>query len=61
MPHLDNKGPESIGEKTGRILGKCSKNQDECTTANELGKGLGKRRHSNGGEGKGKRLKYNNI
>lgn len=58
MPHLDNKGPEKLGPKTGRKLGKCKKTKEEFKTG-ELGIGLGLRRHSGGGKGKGKRIKYN--
>ncbi len=59
MPHLDNKGPEYLGSKMGRKLGKCEKNDADRKTIGELGKGLGERRHSGGGKGRGKRLKYN--
>lgn len=57
MPQLDNTGPEGKGTKTGRILGQCStsKNNDSLL----IGKGMGMRRKSGGGEGKGKRIKYN--
>ena len=58
MPRLDNKGPESLGPKTGRKLGKCIKNESERKETRELGKGKGERKHSGGGKGKGKRLKY---
>ena len=61
MPHLDHTGPEKEGPKTGRKLGKCHKTDDEQTTVGELGKGLGKRKLSGGGSGKGKRLKYNQL
>jgi hypothetical protein len=57
MPKLNGTGPEGKGPKTGRGLGKCEeKSLDE--QLQKLGKGLGKRRKSNGGEGRGKRLKY---
>jgi hypothetical protein len=59
MPHLDHTGPEKEGPKTGRKLGKCHKTDDEQLLSGELGKGLGKRRLSGGGKGKGKRLIYN--
>ncbi|MFC2103723.1 DUF5320 domain-containing protein [Bacteroidota bacterium] len=59
MPHLDRKGPKGLGSKTGRKLGVCSKNKTEQKEISKLGKGLGKRRHSGGGIGLGKRLKYN--
>jgi len=55
MPQLNGSGPEGKGPKTGRVLGRCKKvssNED----ANKLGKGLGMRRKSGGGTGKGKRL-----
>ena len=59
MPNLNNTGPDGEGTKTGRKLGKCAKTEIEKTQTGELGKGLGKRRHSGGGMGEGKRFKYN--
>jgi hypothetical protein len=59
MPHLNHSGPEEKGIKTGRKLGNCHKTEAELISAGELGKGLGKRRHSGSGVGKQKRLKYN--
>lgn len=59
MPLIDHSGPEGLGPKTGRKLGKCSKNETDSKENSELGKGQGKRRHSGGGTGKGKRIKYN--
>lgn len=59
MPHLDHKGPDSQGSKTGRKLGQCKKSKSESEETGELGKGQGERRHAGGGKGKGKRLKYN--
>jgi hypothetical protein len=56
MPNMNGTGPEGNGSGTGRKLGKCSKASDEEKLKN-LGKGIGKKRHSGGGEGKGKRLK----
>ena len=56
MPRLDRKGPEGEGSGTGRKLGKCSDATKE-EKLQQLGKGMGKRRNSGGGEGKGKRLK----
>lgn len=57
MPKLNGTGPEGKGAKTGRGLGKCEKKSfDELLQ--KLGKGMGKRRKSGGGEGRGKRLKY---
>lgn len=55
MPKLDGKGPEAQGPQTGRRLGKCSTISKE-ETETKLGKGLGKKLHSGGGDGKGKRL-----
>jgi len=58
MPKMNGTGPEGKGSKTGRGLGKCKKTSSEKLKEN-LGKGMGKRRKSGGGEGRGKRLKYN--
>jgi len=60
MPNLDRTGPEGKGPKTGRGLGK-GREVDGDELLEKLGKGLGKRRHSDcaEGEGKGKRLNYN--
>jgi hypothetical protein len=55
MPHMNSRGPEGQGPKTGRGLGKCKKVLSELEIK-KLGKGLGKRRKSGGGVGKGKRL-----
>ena len=52
---MNSTGPEGQGPKTGRGLGKCKKNSSE-EELNKLGKGLGMRRKSGGGTGKGKRL-----
>jgi len=54
MPQMNGTGPEGRGPKTGRGLGKCQKNSPEELLA-KLGKGLGKRRQTGGGTGKGKR------
>jgi hypothetical protein len=56
MPQLNGTGPDKKGEKTGRSLGQCQKETDE-QIAGKLGKGMGLRRKSGGGQGKGKRLK----
>jgi len=56
MPKLDGTGPEGKGSGTGRKLGKCNNATDE-EKLKKLGKGMGKKRHSGGDEGKGKRLK----
>jgi hypothetical protein len=56
MPKLDGTGPDGQGSGTGRKLGKCSDLPDE-QKLQKLGKGMGKKRKSGGGEGKEKRLK----
>ena len=55
MPQINGTGPESKGPKTGRGLGLCRKHLTDEEIA-KLGKGLGKRRKSGGGSGKGQRL-----
>lgn len=42
MAHLNHKGPENKGSKTGRMLGLCSKTREEqeASAEAELGKGL---------------------
>jgi hypothetical protein len=55
MPQINGTGPEGKGPKTGRGFGKCKKNSLKEET-NKLGKGMGMRRKSGGGPGKGKRL-----
>ncbi len=59
MPHLDHTGPEDESPKIGRKLGTCNKTEVEQSTIGILGIGMGKRHHSGGGQGKGRRLKYN--
>ena len=59
MPHLDHKGPEGKGSGTGRKLGKCK--PSESTDSKEFGKGMGLKRKSGGGEGKGQRLKSSKL
>ena len=58
MPRMDGTGPEGKGPKTGRGLGKCNEETSE-KSIRELGKGMGKRRKSGSGVGRGKRLRYN--
>ena len=58
MAQRNGTGPEGKGPKTGRGLGRCKKTSPEELNK-KLGKGKGKRRKSGGGEGMGKRLKYN--
>jgi len=55
---MNGRGPEGKGSATGRGLGNCKKNTDD-EALKKLGRGLGKRRKTGGGDGKGKRLKYN--
>jgi hypothetical protein len=55
---MNGAGPEGKGSTTGRGMGKCKKNTEE-EALQKLGKGLGKRRKTGGGPGKGKRLKNN--
>ncbi len=56
MARLDATGPEGKGPQTGRKLGKCINMPDE-EKLKKLGKGMGEKRKSGGGTGKGKRLK----
>ena len=56
MPHMNSTGPEGKGSATGRGMGKCKKTTEE-EALQKLGKGLGQRRKTGGGAGKGKRLK----
>jgi hypothetical protein len=53
---MDGTGPEKQGAETGRGLGQCKKNSDN-EALEKLGKGMGLRRKSGGGQGQGKRLK----
>ena len=56
MSKLNGKGPNNDNSENGRKLGHCSDlSPEEMLT--KLGKGLGKKRKSGGGLGKGKRLK----
>lgn len=59
MPKLDGTGPEGQGSGSGRKLGRCT-NDSNDEKLQKLGKGLMKRRKSDGGQGKGKRLKSGN-
>jgi len=56
MPKLDGTGPEGEGSCSGRKLGNCTKTNDE-EKLQKLGNGMGVKRNSGGGKGKGKRLK----
>jgi len=55
MPKMNGTGPDGKGPKTGRGLGRCRKTSQE-EISSDLGKGMGKRRKTGGGTGKGKRL-----
>lgn len=56
MPQMDGTGPEKKGAQTGRGLGKCKEVADK-EAIEKLGKGMGLRRKTGGGQGEGKRLK----
>ena len=56
MPKLDGTGPDGEGSQTGRKLGKCREETAE-EKLQKLGTGMGEKRNSGGGKGKGKRLK----
>lgn len=58
MPHMNGTGPDGKGSGTGRDLGKC-KSDSRKEGEKSLGKGMAKRRKEGGGEGMGKRLRYN--
>lgn len=60
MPHLNGTGPDAKGTKTGRGIGLCKARMEESDIS-RLGTGAGKRRKSGGGNGKGKRLKSDQI
>ncbi len=56
MPGLNGTGPEGKGSRSGRGLGRCSDASPE-EKIEQLGKGMGRKRHSGKGKGKGRRLK----
>lgn len=58
MPQLDKTGPCGRGSHDGRKLGPCNEN-DSSESMKKLGKGMGFKRKSGGGKGRGKRLKSN--
>ncbi len=58
MPNLDKTGPEGKGPRTGRKLG-FGQNSGNQKLLEKLGTGLGLRRKSGGGKGRGKRLRTN--
>lgn len=55
MPYLDGTGPDKKNSGTGRELGNCRIVPKE-EALEKLGKGMGLRRKSGGGQGQGKRL-----
>jgi hypothetical protein len=57
MPTLNHKGPEGEGSGTGRGLGNCIDRLSNDEKLIKLGKGMGRRRKSGGGQGFEKRLK----
>jgi hypothetical protein len=59
MPKMNGTGPEGKGPKTGRGLGKCGRKMSQEELQEKTGKGMGKRRKSGGGEGRGKRSRFN--
>lgn len=59
MTQLNHQGPENNGPKSGRKLGQC-KSKTELPQG-EPGKGMGLKRRSGGGSGKGKRLKSTHL
>lgn len=56
MPKLNGTGPDGKGPETGRGIGTCHPVPEE-EKLQKLGKGMGQRRKTGGGTGKGKRLK----
>jgi len=60
MPKLDGTGPEGKGAGTGRKLGKCAHVPDE-EKLKKMGKGMGKRRKTGGGQGKGNRANSGKV
>jgi hypothetical protein len=60
MPGMNHTGPEGKGPRTGRNLGRCRKPNDATPDSEQyqLGKGMGLKRKSGGGIGKGRRLQY---
>ena len=58
MPQLDKSGPSGDNSEDGRKLGLCKEDRG-IESLEKLGKGMGLRRRSGGGKGRGKRLKSN--
>lgn len=64
MAHLNHKGPEDKGPKTGRMLGKCHKTDKEKQIISKkynLGKGMGRKKRKVCAEGKGNRLRASEL
>lgn len=60
MPKLNHTGPEGEGPRSGRKLGLCKKSVvDPDSEKFHLGKGMGEKRKSGGGAGKGRRIRQN--
>jgi hypothetical protein len=60
MAHLNHKGPEEKGPKTGRKLGLCKKKPEESSDFKPV-QGMGMRKHSQNFRltGKGRRMHAN--
>jgi hypothetical protein len=60
MPQMNHTGPEGKGPRTGRSFGRCKKPSEATLESDEnpLGKGMGLKRKSGGGKGKGRRTQY---
>lgn len=58
MAHLNHRGPEENGPKTGRKLGLCRKTEEEKKSTGEMGIGMGNHYHHPDATGNGKRINY---
>jgi predicted Fe-Mo cluster-binding NifX family protein len=54
MPKMDGTGPDGKGASTGRGLGRCN-NPSQKEKHEQLGKGMGDKKKTGGGKGKGRR------
>jgi hypothetical protein len=63
MAHLNHRGPEEKGPKTGRLLGKCNKTEEDKKKqdVSRLGQGMGKKMKAGCNEGKGSRSRASEI
>jgi hypothetical protein len=63
MAHLNHRGPEEKGPKTGRMLGNCHKTAEEQAKSDKhrLGKGLGRRRKGNCDGSRGQRNRASEL